>query len=53
MNFYFNYADFVWTKHLLSYDDSQRKNFIEKINELEKIKLPAISCFLLNLLKKT
>ena len=31
MNFYFNYADFVWTKHLLSYDNSQRKNFIEKI----------------------
>ena len=31
INFYFNYADFVWTKHLISYDDNQRKNFIEKI----------------------
>ena len=33
--------------------DKENYFTLEKINELEKIKLPAISCFLLNLIKKT
>ena len=28
---YLSYVDFVWTKHLLSYDNEERKNFIKKI----------------------
>ena len=39
LNFYFNYADFVWTQHLLSYDDNQRKNFVEKILNLQFSKI--------------
>ena len=39
LNFYFNYADFVWTQHLLSYDDKQRKNFVEKILNLQFSKI--------------
>ena len=35
LSFYFNYADFVWTQHLLSYDDKQRRNFIERLLRLE------------------
>tara|TARA_Y100000766_G_C18862753_1_gene584074 strand:+ start:1 stop:1518 length:1518 start_codon:yes stop_codon:yes gene_type:complete len=35
LSFYFNYADFVWTQHLLSYDDKQRRNFIERLLSLE------------------
>ncbi len=31
MSYYFNYADFVWTQHLLSYDDNERKNFIKEL----------------------
>ena len=34
MNFYFNYVDFVWTQHLLSYDDNERKNFIKELLSL-------------------
>ena len=34
MNFYFNYVDFVWTQHLLSYDDNERKNFIKELLNL-------------------
>ncbi|MDC3054997.1 DUF3488 and transglutaminase-like domain-containing protein, partial [Candidatus Pelagibacter sp.] len=34
MSYYFNYADFVWTKHLLSYDDNERKNFIKELLNL-------------------
>ena len=33
--------------------DEENYFTLEKIKELEKIRLPAISCFLLNLLKKT
>ena len=39
LSFYFNYADFVWTQHLLSYDDKQRKNFVEKILNLQFSKI--------------
>ena len=39
MNFYFNYVDFVWTQHLLSYDDKQRKNFIERVLNLQFSKI--------------
>ena len=39
LSFYFNYADFVWTQHLLSYDDNQRKNFVEKILNLQFSKI--------------
>ena len=35
INFYFNYADFVWTQHLLSYDDEERKNFIKDLYKFE------------------
>ena len=35
LSFYFNYADFVWTQHLLSYDDKQRRNLIERLLSLE------------------
>ena len=34
MSYYFNYADFVWTQHLLSYDDNERKNFIKELLNL-------------------
>ena len=39
LSFYFNYADFVWTQHLLSYDDNQRKNFVVKILNLQFSKI--------------
>jgi len=39
LSFYFNYADFVWTQHLLSYDDKQRKDFVEKILNLQFSKM--------------
>ena len=39
LSFYFNYADFVWTQHLLSYDDKKRKNFVEKILNLQFSKI--------------
>lgn len=31
IGYYINYADFVWTQHLLSYDNSQRRSFIEDL----------------------
>ena len=31
IGYYINYADFVWTQHLLSYDNSQRQSFIEDL----------------------
>ncbi len=34
LSYYFNYADFVWTQHLLSYDDNERKNFIKELLNL-------------------
>ena len=39
MSYYFNYADFVWTQHLLSYDDNERKNFIKKLLNLNFSKI--------------
>ena len=34
LKYFFNYADFVWTKHLLSYDNNKRKSFIKEIINL-------------------
>ena len=34
LKYFFNYADFVWTKHLLSYDNNKRKSFIKEIMNL-------------------
>ena len=31
IGYYINYADFVWTQHLLSYDNSKRQSFIEDL----------------------
>ena len=39
LSFYFNYADFVWTQHLLSYDDNERKNFIKELLNLNFSKI--------------
>ena len=39
MSFYFNYVDFVWTQHLLSYDDNERKNFIKELLNLNFSKI--------------
>ena len=39
LSFYFNYTDFVWTQHLLSYDNKKRKNFVEKILNLQFSKI--------------
>ena len=35
LKYFFNYADFVWTKHLLSYDNNKRKSFIKEIMNLK------------------
>jgi len=34
-SYYINYADFVWTQHLLSYDNTKRKSFIEDLINLK------------------
>ena len=39
INFYFNYIDFVWTKHLLSYDEKERKSFLNEILNLNFSKI--------------
>ena len=31
LSYYITYADFVWTRHLLSYDNNKRKSFIKDI----------------------
>ena len=31
VGYYLNYTDFVWTQHLLSYDNAQRKSFIKDL----------------------
>ena len=31
VNYYFGYLDFVWSRHLLSYNNDERKNFIKNI----------------------
>ena len=35
VSYYINYADFVWTQHLLSYDNTKRKSFIEDLINLK------------------
>jgi hypothetical protein len=35
MSYYIGYADFVWTRHLLSYDNNKRISFIEDIFNLK------------------
>ena len=35
VGYYINYADFVWTQHLLSYDNTKRKSFIEDLINLK------------------
>ena len=39
ISYYFNYADFVWTQHLLSYDHNERKNFIKELLNLNFSKI--------------
>ncbi|WP_297681727.1 hypothetical protein [uncultured Candidatus Pelagibacter sp.] len=39
MNYYIGYADFVWTRHLLSYDNNKRISFIEEIFNLKFSKI--------------
>ncbi len=31
IGYYINYVDFIWTKHLLSYDDDKRKSFVNDL----------------------
>jgi len=31
LSYYTTYIDFVWTRHLLSYDNNKRKTFIKEI----------------------
>ena len=31
VNYFFSYIDFVWSRHLLSYNNDERKNFIKNI----------------------
>ena len=35
VSYYINYADFVWTQHLLSYDNTKRKSFLEDLINLK------------------
>ncbi len=35
ISYYITYADFVWTRHLLSYDNNKRKSFIKEIINLQ------------------
>ena len=39
MSYYIGYADFVWTRHLLSYDNNKRISFIEEIFNLKFSKI--------------
>ena len=39
MSYYIGYADFVWTRHLLSYDNNKRISFIEDIFNLKFSKI--------------
>lgn len=39
MSYYVGYADFVWTRHLLSYDNNKRISFIEDILNLKFSKI--------------
>ena len=35
VGYYLNYTDFVWTQHLLSYDNNQRKSFIKDLTNFK------------------
>ncbi|MDA9723889.1 DUF3488 and transglutaminase-like domain-containing protein, partial [Candidatus Pelagibacter sp.] len=35
LSYYITYADFIWTRHLLSYDNNKRKSFIKEIINLQ------------------
>ena len=35
LSYYITYADFIWTRHLLSYDNNKRKSFIKDIINLQ------------------
>ena len=35
VGYYLNYTDFVWTQHLLSYDNAQRKSFIKDLTNFK------------------
>ena len=35
VGYYLNYTDFVWTQHLLSYDNNQRKSFIKNLTNFK------------------
>ena len=39
MSYYIGYADFVWTRHLLSYDNNKRISFIEDVFNLKFSKI--------------
>ena len=39
MSYYIGYADFVWTRHLLSYDNNKRISFIENVFNLKFSKI--------------
>lgn len=35
VGYYLNYTDFIWTQHLLSYDNNQRKSFINNLKNFK------------------
>ena len=35
LSYYITYADFIWTRHLLSYDNNKRKSFIKDVINLQ------------------
>ena len=39
LSYYITYADFIWTRHLLSYDNNKRKSFIKDIINLQFSKI--------------
>ena len=39
VGYYLNYTDFIWTQHLLSYDNNQRKSFINNLINFKFSKL--------------
>ncbi|MDC0428227.1 transglutaminaseTgpA domain-containing protein [Candidatus Pelagibacter sp.] len=39
ISYYIGYADFVWTRHLLSYDNNKRISFIEEVFNLKFSKI--------------
>ena len=39
IGYYINYVDFIWTKHLLSYNDDKRKSFVNDLINLKFSKI--------------